>query len=429
MFCKDGVIPWAALVYITGEITYGGRVTDSWDQRCLRTVLKVFFSPETLEKDYKYSSSGIYYSPEADLLKQYRDYIEKLPIIDDPEVFGMHQNANITFQSKETAYLITTILDVQPRVSSGGSGKSNDEIVFELSESILSKLPEKLIIDKAPKSLFEADHMGRVNSLTTVLQQEVDRFNKLLRVIHGTLISLKKAIKGLVVMDDLLEKMYTSFINNQVPGQWTSAAYPSLKTLGSWVKDLQLRCDFIDSWILNGSQTSYWLPGIFFPQGFLTGTLQVHARKYDLPIDELSFEFAVLKKYRDQFSYNEAAKRLEYGQINEDDKDLEKPKDGVLIHGLFMDAFRWDDENFQCCESNIGEMNPSLPMLHMEPKRNLVVNPNHYISPLYRTAARAGTLSTTGLSTNFVVSVNLPSDKPQEYWIKKGSALICQLTD
>lgn len=41
-----------------GEITYGGRVTDAWDQRCLRTILKRFFSPETLEEDYKYSESG-----------------------------------------------------------------------------------------------------------------------------------------------------------------------------------------------------------------------------------------------------------------------------------------------------------------------------------------------------------------------------------
>jgi len=184
--------------------------------------------------------------------------------------------------------------------------------------------------------------------LTTVLQQEVDRFNKLLRVIKVcnffnyllltklfwkiflfnsikiSLENLKKAIKGFVVMDEALEKMYTSFINNQVPAMWANAAYPSLKSLGSWVKDLKLRCDFIESWILNGYPTSYWLPGIFFPQGFLTGTLQVHARKYDLPIDELSFEFHVLKIYRDQFAYNESAKKLEYGKANEDDKAVMK---------------------------------------------------------------------------------------------------------
>jgi dynein heavy chain len=40
------------------QITYGGRVTDAWDQRCLRTVLRRFFAPEILEEGYKFSPSG-----------------------------------------------------------------------------------------------------------------------------------------------------------------------------------------------------------------------------------------------------------------------------------------------------------------------------------------------------------------------------------
>ena len=158
-------------------------------------------------------------------------------------------------------------------------------------------------------------------------------------------------------MNEQLEKMYTSFMNNHVPNLWSNNAYPSLKTLGSWVKDLELRCDFIQvtqrnnsikvenhnvhnfncfslllffihsfiqTWIVNGTMLSFWLPGIFFPQGFLTGTLQVHARKYDLPIDELSFEFTVLQNYRDQSKYNEAIKNLEYGQQIDEDKQVFK---------------------------------------------------------------------------------------------------------
>ena len=35
-------------------------MTDAWDQRCLRAILKTFFSPKTLEPSYKYSPSGTY---------------------------------------------------------------------------------------------------------------------------------------------------------------------------------------------------------------------------------------------------------------------------------------------------------------------------------------------------------------------------------
>ena len=50
---------------------------------------------------------------------------------------------------------MTTVLDMQPRVSSGGSGQSNDEIVYDITESILAKLMDKLNIENANQAMFE----------------------------------------------------------------------------------------------------------------------------------------------------------------------------------------------------------------------------------------------------------------------------------
>ncbi|XP_018593809.2 dynein heavy chain 6, axonemal [Scleropages formosus] len=429
LYCHVGSIPWDALTYITGEITYGGRVTDAWDQRCLRTILKRFFSPANLEDGHRYSSSGTYFAPEADSLHHYREYIEKLPLIDDPEIFGMHENANLAFQRQETSTLIGTILEVQPRSSAGGGGKSNDEIVQELAESILAKLPEKLDMETASESLFKRDANGRVNSLTTVLGQEVDRFNSLLRVLQVSLNILQKAIAGLVVMSEEMERIYNSFLNNQVPDHWANAAYPSLKPLGSWVKDLALRTSFIDNWIQHGQPKSFWISGFFFPQGFLTGTLQNHARAYNLPIDELNFRFNMVPAYYDQSVVTEALKSLAAGSELEMDATLPTPEDGVLVHGMFMDASRWDDDNMVIEDALPRVMNPPLPVVHFEPQQNYTAEASLYEAPLYKTSARAGTLSTTGHSTNFVVTVMLPSSRLSDYWISKGSALLCQLND
>ena len=127
---------------------------------------------------------------------------------------------------------------------------------------------------------------GLMNSLSVVLLQEMDRFNKLLLVMRKSLVDLLKAIKGLVVMSQELDRMFASLLNNQVPLLWSQNAYPSLKPLGSWVTDLFERVAFMRNWLVQGEPVCFWLSGFFFPQGFMTGALQNHARKTAIPIDQ-----------------------------------------------------------------------------------------------------------------------------------------------
>ncbi|KAF3851997.1 hypothetical protein F7725_005352 [Dissostichus mawsoni] len=316
--------------------------------------------------------------------------IESLPIIDDPEVFGMHENANLAFQRQETMTLISTILDVNPR-SSACAGAKN-----------------LLEMDEAVETLFIRDENGRLNSLTTVLGQEL------------SLVTLKKAIAGLVVMSEEMDCIYTSFLNNQVPTHWANSAYPSLKPLASWVRDLTLRTAFIQMWINQGQPKSFWISGFFFPQGFLTGVLQNHARHYNLPIDELNFRFNMVPVFRDQVAVSEALRDLPGDTKLDMDDELPEPQDGVLVHGMFMDSSRWDNDNMVIEDALPRVMNAMLPVVHFEPQQNYVPEPDLYHAPLYKTSARAGTLSTT---------VMLPSNRPSDYWISKASALLCQLDD
>lgn len=78
-----------------------------------------------------------------------------------------------------------------------------------------------------------------------------------------------------------------------MPEEWARVGYPSLKPLGAWIKDYTARIAFMRTWLQRGHPACFWLPGFFFPQGFLTGMLQMHARKYAVPIDSLSYSFKV----------------------------------------------------------------------------------------------------------------------------------------
>jgi dynein heavy chain len=133
-----------------------------------------------------------------------------------------------------------------------------------------------------------------MRSLSIFLLQEIAKFNNLLKKMNSTLTELKRAIQGFAVMSQELDEMYLAFTNNVLPGIWKTVSYSSLKPLSSWFKDMIARVAFIRDWLQNKAPLSYWMSGFYFPQGFLTGVLQSHARQYKIPIDTLSFKFKVL---------------------------------------------------------------------------------------------------------------------------------------
>lgn len=65
-----------------------------------------------MEQNYSFSESGIYVSPDPGNLDFYRNIIEKFPEYEQPEVFGMHDNANIAFELKESKNALETILNI-----------------------------------------------------------------------------------------------------------------------------------------------------------------------------------------------------------------------------------------------------------------------------------------------------------------------------
>jgi dynein heavy chain len=84
-------------------------------------------------------------------------------------VFGLHENANITFQAQESEKIVQTILSIQPRMTNGSGGKSQDDIVMELAIELEGQLPPLLDKANAKKDLFKANEKGLMESLSTVL--------------------------------------------------------------------------------------------------------------------------------------------------------------------------------------------------------------------------------------------------------------------
>merc|ERR1719183_3089921 len=109
------------------------------------TALRVFYNPKILDDSYKFSASGNYFAPPFSQDRQgYIDYINTLPLIAQPEVYGLNENADISKDIKDTNLLLDSLLLTQARDTGGDAGgadaKSPDDILAEVALDILTRL-------------------------------------------------------------------------------------------------------------------------------------------------------------------------------------------------------------------------------------------------------------------------------------------------
>ena len=310
----------------------------------------------------------------------------------------MHENAEIITNQNQALGVLLNVQSLQTR-SSGVGGKSRDQIIEEVALFLQEKLPSlfdiREIMINYPTKYEE--------SMNTVLVQEIEKYNSLIKIMDISLKNILRALSGFITMDEDLEKLADSLYNQRVPIAWGDV-FLSLKPLMPWVEDLTARIEFFNKWIKHGTPNVFWISGFSFPQAFITGTLQNYARKKKIAIDRIGFDF----KYMDHLTVASIKK---------------KPEDGVYIVGIFLEGAKWDDQNHSLADPKPKELYSEMPLIWLVPREDRQVpTSGFYLCPIYKVLSRAGTLSTTGHSTNFVMYIEMTSDRPQENWVKAGVA-------
>ncbi|XP_056602033.1 dynein axonemal heavy chain 2 isoform X3 [Triplophysa dalaica] len=397
-------IPWDALKFLIAGINYGGHVTDDWDRRLLTTYINHYFCPAVIDTPFfKLSSLLSYYVPRDGPQTSYVEFIDQLPALEHPELFGQHPNADIASQITETRTLFRTLLSLQPQITSTDStstATSREDKVLELSADVLQKIPA-LIDYEGTRKLLKDD----LSPLNVVLLQEIQRYNTLLHTIRSSLLELEKGIKGLVVMSSSLEEIFYCIHDARVPPLWEKA-YPSLKPLASWTRDLCQRVEQFAHWAETAHPpVLFWLSGFTFPTGFLTAVLQISARQHNVSVDNLSWEFTVTTV--------------------DDNNLLLPPKDGVLIQGLYLEGAGWDKKASCLVEAEPMQLGCPMPTIHFKPVESRKrVAKNMYSCPCFYYPLRSGDAG----HPSFVVAVDLKCGAmPCDHWIKRGTALLMSL--
>lgn len=223
-------VPFQALLYTAGECNYGGRVTDDKDRRTLMCILSRFYNPIFLNDTHNISPSGIFSCPPDGTRQNFIDFIDALPLIAAPEVFGLHENATLTKDQNDTNALLSSVIDTEGGGGGGkgGSGVSKEDTILSVASDIGNKTPENYDMEFAQLKY----PVLWAESMNTVLCQELIRYNNLFTLMRTSLSNIQKAVKGLVVMSSELEVLGSSLFVNRLPLMWKGRSYPSLKPLG-----------------------------------------------------------------------------------------------------------------------------------------------------------------------------------------------------
>ncbi|XP_051176804.1 dynein axonemal heavy chain 2 [Leptopilina boulardi] len=393
--------PWDSLKYLIAGICYGGHVTDDWDRRLLMSYVEQYFTDEVINLPfYRLSILPTYFVPRDGPFESYRDFISLLPNNDRPEAFGQHPNADITSLIIDNRDMFGTLMSLHVQASSIEDEINKEDKVMQMALDISSKLPNLIDYELTEKLIGPEK-----KPLDVVLLQEITRYNVLLKKTNSSLDDLRRGIEGLVLMSSELEEIFTCIYEGRVPTSWLTA-YPSLKLLGSWTRDLISRVKHFSHWAETTHQpTLFWLSAFTFPTGFLTAVLQTSARSWNISIDSLSWEFQVFTE--------------------DDNLIIEPPENGIYVRTIYLEGAGWDKENGTLVEPAPMSLVCNMPVIHFRPVEQVKKKVKGiYNCPCYYYPQRSGDQGRPA----YIVTVDLNSGpEGSDHWIKRGTALLLSL--
>ena len=425
-----GKAPWESLRYMIGQIIYGGHITDDWDRRVCDTHLKFLLRDAIFDGVSLYpfnDDRGAFRMPTATELPQFFAAVAEAEDLahDPPAAFGMHENAEIGYRSFTAETLLHTMAApeffthiVAPRSSaassptaasfggSGGGGGGGDGLAgtsaaeeedHRLGTRIQELLDEYGTVEFNTAALKPTDE--EASPYQTVLYNETQTANSLLATMARSLVHLEAVLKGNEPATPQSEDTRDCLLRGAVPKAWSSA-FACSKPLAGWLQELNARLSQLQSW----SEKSEDLPlvvqmnALFNPRAFVNSILQAQAAKLRIDLDRLALTTEVTKKRPEDISV--------------------APRDGVYVHGLYLEGARWDGNGTTIAPSLPRVLYDALPVVHIKAvSLGKEKNPSCVALPVYETRMRNQT---------YVFTAYVKTTSPPERWIIAGAALLLE---
>ncbi|CAL1680177.1 unnamed protein product [Lasius platythorax] len=396
---RESIVPWNSLKYLIGEVMYGGRVMDSYDRRVSYTYMDEYFGDflfDEFQPFHFYKDTVDYVIPPEGDRDDYLRFIEELPLVNTPEVFGLHPNAEIGYFTQAVKKMWRHLIELQPQTAVSVTGVSKDEYIDNIAKEISAKMPVPYDINKVKRNFGVA-----VTPTAIVLFQELERFNRLIETITRTLNQLRKAIAGEIGMDEMLENISAALYNGTLPKEWAKFAPDTQKNLAGWMDHFQRRIDQYTNWSGANEPVVLWLSGLHVPETYLAALIQIACRKNNWPLDR-SVIYTTVSRF------------------SKPDDVEERPDQGCYVYGLYLEGARWDVEERRLKRSYPKVLIEELPILSIIPTEiHRLKLQNTFKTPVYTTLNRRN-----ALGVGLVFEADLATPEHISHWVLQGVCLV-----
>jgi dynein heavy chain len=415
-------VPWADLRYLFGEIMYGGHIVNGFDRLLANQYLDFYMKEDLLDEKvlYPYLDEGgdankgggagggggghgtieEFRAPSTTLAyEKVLEHIEDTLKSETPVAFGLHPNAEVGFRTSISETLLKTILELSASTDDAASGdvQSSEQVAEAIIQDVVEILRD---------ARFDVDaiisNVEEVGPFQNVILQECDRMNLLTGEIVRSLMELDLGFRGELTMSEGMEELAQSLFMDRIPKRWEILAYPSLRSLSSWLANLQNRIAQAHEWSGTPADTPVvtWISGLFNPQSFLTAVMQFTAQAQTLELDKLCLVTDITRKMLAEEMTTAA-------------------KEGTYIVGLALEGGSFNVQSSLLEASKPREMFSPLPVINIRPVIiSDKIDTSLFSCPVYKTALRGA---------NYVFSVQLKSKHESGKWVLAGVVAVMEV--
>lgn len=144
------------------SIQYGGKITQELDRETFATYGQQWIREDIFNGNFQFNQQTLDYNyviPDFQNHADFLTYITAMPEQDNPLVFGLNPNADLTARLNDSRMMISTLIDTQPTDSAGGSGKSPEQQVKDMIENeFIKMLPDDFKMNEVEDKLKSMKH-------------------------------------------------------------------------------------------------------------------------------------------------------------------------------------------------------------------------------------------------------------------------------